>query len=83
MQCFHHQVRWRLDKQGRHFFQLFWCASVLRTLVIAYGFRSLKPRLHKAPGVVVTTSAGTGRTRSASPGRRPAATAGGATPGAS
>ena len=29
MQCFAQEERWRLDKQGRHFFQAFLVASVL------------------------------------------------------
>ena len=64
------------------FFRLFGVLVSYRTLVKAYGSGSLKPRLHKALEAAGATCAGTGRTRSASPGR-PEATAGGATRGAS
>ena len=56
-----------------------YCSLSLRERL---GFGSLTPPLHKVQEAAGETSAGTGRTRSASPGR-PEATAGGATRGAS
>ena len=80
MQRFGQDGRWPLDKQSRHFFQAFWHASVLQNASRAEAFT---PRLHKARATAGATFAGTGRTRSANPGRPPEATAGGATRGAS